>query len=75
MLQFDLFLIGGLVIFVLALPAIASAVTDRRSPRVAAVVLILAGGMIAYAVAMKPGGYSISDVPDAAMRVVAYFIR
>lgn len=71
MVQYDYFLAAGLVILVLSLPSIVSAVTEHRAPRVAAIVLLIAGGMIAYATTQKPGGYQISEIPDVILRVVA----
>ncbi len=75
MLQFDLILVFGLAILVLSLPAIVSAVTEHRAPRVAAIALLLGGSMIAYAATQKPGGYTLEDIPNAVLRVVAQLIQ
>jgi hypothetical protein len=75
MLQFDLILVSGLVVLILSLPAIVSAVTENRAPRVAAIALLLGGAMIAYATTQKPGGYTLEDIPGAVLRVVAQLTK
>ncbi len=37
--------------------------------------LLIGGGLVAIALTQKPGGYALNDIPDAFVRVVAYFIR
>ncbi|SEK57407.1 hypothetical protein [Roseovarius nanhaiticus] len=66
----DQILVLGVVLGVFAIPAIVSAISDRRTPRVAALVLIAAGCLVIWAVSIKPTGYSITDVPKAFVRVV-----
>jgi predicted membrane channel-forming protein YqfA (hemolysin III family) len=70
----DLILVTGVVIGVFAVPAIISAISDRRTPRVAALVLIAAGCMVVWAIQSKSAGYSITDVPNAFVRVVGKYI-
>jgi hypothetical protein len=66
----DTTLVIGLVLGVLAIPAIVSALSDGRTPRVAAIVVIIAGGMMVYAINEKEGGYAISDIPKVIYRVI-----
>lgn len=71
----DFILVFGLIVGVLALPAIASAISDRQPPRVAAFAVVVSGAMIIYAIYSQPGGYTINEIPDVFTRVVASFLR
>ena len=59
----DLLFATGVILLVLTLPAILSAVTEGRAPRLAALVLMIGGGLVALAIEQKPGGYRFNDVP------------
>jgi hypothetical protein len=74
-MRFDLFLVLGLAIIIISIPSIISAISERRSPRLIAIVLLIGGGLVGYAVTQKPGGYTLQEVPDAFLRVVAYFLK
>ncbi|MEL6889291.1 MAG: hypothetical protein AAFO86_11350 [Pseudomonadota bacterium] len=70
----DLFLVLGIVIAGFSIPSILSAVTDGRAPRASAVTILIAGGLVLYALQTKEGGYDLSDIPDAFVRVAAQFM-
>ncbi|WGW04986.1 hypothetical protein [Tropicibacter oceani] len=70
----DTTLVVGMVMAVLAIPAIVSALSDGRAPRVAAIMAILAGGLMVYAINEKEGGYRIKDVPDVVYHVIGDFL-
>lgn len=74
-MPYDLFLIIGLVIVVLAIPAIFSAVSDGHAPRVPAVVILIGGGLVAFAATQKPGGYELTEIPNVFIDVVAHLFR
>lgn len=74
-MQFDLYLVIGLVIAGFAIPSIVSALSDGHAPRVPAIMVLLGGGLVAIAVSQKPGGYTWEDVPQAFVRVVGYFLN
>jgi len=71
----DLALVIGLIIGIFSVPAVVSAFSDRRAPRIAAVVLIVGGGLAAWAITQKPGGYTISEVPDVVVRVIGRYVN
>jgi len=73
-LDHDLFLTIGLIVAVFSVPSVISAISDGRTPRVAAIVLVVSGGLVAYAVTQKPGGYSIDQVPNVIVNVIARFV-
>ena len=67
----DLALIMGLFLAALAVPSIASALSDRRSPRMSMILFLAAGALVLYALTQHPGGYSIDQVPGVFFRVIA----
>jgi len=71
----DLHFVIGIGVAVLAIPPIIGAFSDGRSPRGGAVMVLIGGGLMALAVSGKPGGYSIAEIPDVVVRVVARYIN
>lgn len=65
----DLALVLGLVIAGFAIPAIVSAFSDSRTPRAASLMVMLGGGLIAWAVMGKPGGYTLENIPEVFIQV------
>ena len=74
MFDTDLAMTLGVVLAVFAVPSIMSAFSDGRPPRASALTVVLAGGLIVFAVSNQPGGYKIEDLPDVFVRTVAKFI-
>lgn len=70
----DLFFVVGVVIGVLAIPAIVSAFADGRAPRTPAFLIIIGGLMIGYAMQQRPGAYGFDTLPDVFVRVVAQYL-
>jgi hypothetical protein len=70
----DLFLVIGLVIGGFTVPPIIGAILDGRPPRTPAILVLIAGGMIALAVTQRPGGYEIDDVPRAFSNVIGKYL-
>lgn len=62
-------LVIGMVIAGFSIPAIVSAFSDSRTPRAAALMVMLGGGMIAWAVTGKPGGYTLDGIPEVFVKV------
>ena len=75
MLAQDLFLVVGILVAGLAIPSMLGALADRRSPRAAAIAIMVGGALILLALSQKPGGYTLREVPEAFVRVVAFFAR
>ncbi|WP_298360388.1 hypothetical protein [uncultured Litoreibacter sp.] len=74
MITNEFILVFGIVIGVLAIPAIMSAWMDGSAPRVASFAVVISGAMIVYAIYNTPGGYSVNELPDIFTRVVASFL-
>ena len=70
----DLSLVIGLVLIVLSIPSIMAAFSEGHAPRVASIVVIAGGALVVWAMTAKPGGYSIMDIPDVFLRVVARYL-
>lgn len=70
----DLALVIGIIIAALTIPSILSAAADRRAPRASAITVLIAGGLIVFAVLGKPGGYQLAQLPDVFLNVVARYL-
>ena len=70
----DLAMAIGMVLAVFSVPSLLSAMSEARPPRVGALVLVIAGGMILWAVSNKPGGYSVADLPAVIVNVMARYL-
>jgi hypothetical protein len=75
MSQQDLYLVIGIIVTAFAIPTILGAMTEHRSPRISTVLILIGGGLILLAFSQRAGGYALAEIPEAFVRVVAYFIR
>jgi len=71
----DYFLVVGIILAGFSVPSILSAITDGRAPRASALTILIAGGMLLYAIQTKPGGYTLNDVPTAFARVFGEYLN
>jgi hypothetical protein len=69
----DLLFVLGLVLGVFTIPAMMSALIDGRAPRTPAMLVIIGGLMIGYAVQQKPNTYGFDTIPETFVRVVARY--
>ncbi len=74
-MQQDIYLVVGIIILVLAIPAVVSAFSDGRVPRAAAVMVLIGGVLIALALNQQPGGYTVEDIPMVFTRVIALIVN
>ncbi len=70
----DLALVLGIVLAGFAIPSILSAISDSRAPRASALTILIAGGLIFYAINKRPGGIALEQVPDIFVGVVARYL-
>ncbi len=70
----DLAMAIGLVLGVFSVPSLLSALSEARKPRVGALVLVIAGGMIIWAISQKPGGYTLAELPAVILDVMARYL-
>lgn len=73
-LDSDLLLVLGIALAGLSVPSIMSAFIDGRAPRASALTVLIAGGMVLYAIHSQPSGYTLQDIPDVFVRVIARYI-
>ena len=69
----DTVFVLGLGLAVLSIPAIVSAISNGRRPRIATITMMIAGTMVVYAMSQKPGGYKIENIPTVVAKVVGSF--
>ncbi|GGD37162.1 hypothetical protein [Sinisalibacter lacisalsi] len=74
-MQNDFQLVIGLVILGFTIPAIVAAYSERRMPIFATIMLLVGGGLVAWAHTQHPQGYTIEDIPHAFVRVIGYIVR
>ncbi len=67
----DLVLTIGIVLFVLSLPSLLAAWVESRPPRLGAIMVIVALGMVIAALVVKPGGYAFNQVPGVMIGVLS----
>lgn len=66
----DILFVAGAALPVLAFPAAVGAFTEGRAPRVAAILVMVGGGLMGLAAYQRPGLYSFETAPQAVVRVV-----
>lgn len=66
----DLIMVLGALVLALAFPAMVGAFSRGAPPRAAMLALFAGGVMILYANSSRPGGYSISEMPQIVIKVI-----
>lgn len=74
-MDFDLFFVLGLCLSALSIPAVLSAISNSHPPRLAAVTLIIGGGMVVYAVMQNPGAYNVAGTPEVFINVIGRLVN
>lgn len=70
----DLALVLGIIIGGFSIPSILSAISDSRAPRASMITILIAGGLILYAVQTKPGGIALNQIPDLFVSVLGQYL-
>jgi uncharacterized membrane protein len=66
----DMIFVVGFIIVVLSIPAIVSAFSDSRTPRVPSIVVLIGCLMIGYAMNERPRAYSFETISEVFVRVI-----
>lgn len=74
-MDFDLIFVIGVALIAFAIPSLVSAYSDRRWPKIAAVMLLVGGGAIAYAAQENPGAYSFETLDDVIVSVIGSLLN
>lgn len=67
----DIYLVIGVVLGALSIPAVLSAWSEGRSSRLPAIGVLIAAGFLVLTVYRWPGPLSLGDIPAAFVRVAA----
>ena len=67
----DLIMVLGVLVFAAAFPAAVGAFSRSAPPRMAIIAIFVGGCMMVYANSSRPGGYSVAEMPDVFLRVIA----
>ena len=65
----DLMLVTGIILAVMSIPAMLNAFADGRAPRLALIVVLIAGTLVVIAMTQHGGGYTFAGLPDVFGRV------
>ena len=68
-------LVVGITLAVMSIPAMLNAFSDGRAPRLASVVVLIAGILIFVAVKEHRPAYTFADLPDVFRRVFQRLAR
>ena len=71
----DLLLVLGVAIGLLAIPATISAFSSGRTPRIALILFVIGGGLVAWVVTNSPNTYSIETFPTLVIDVIGGMFR
>ena len=74
-MDFDLIFVIGVALAAFAVPSFVSAYADRRWPKQAALMLLIAGGALVYAAQENPDVYSIGAVDDTILVVLGRYLN
>ena len=75
MMDSDLMFVIGAVLVALSIPSMFSALADSRPPRAAAIILLIGGTLVVFALSQKPGGVALAQIPDIFFRVIARVVN
>lgn len=71
----DLMLVTGIILGVLSIPSMLNAFSDGRAPRLASIVVLVAGVLIVLAVKRHSSGYTPAELPAVFGRVFDRLLR
>lgn len=71
----DELMVLGVFIGALSLAAMISAFSSGEPPRLAIILFVIGGGLVAWVVNTSPTGYSVEEFPRVVMDVIGGFIR
>lgn len=74
-MDFDLIFVIGVTLAAFSIPSFVSAYADRRWPKQAVLMLLIAGGAIAYANQENPDVYSLATVDDTILLVLGRYLN
>lgn len=73
-MDYDLIFVVGVLCCAFAIPALISAFSDRRFPRVAIMFAVVGGVSVAYAMQENPGVYGFATIDDVFVDVLGRYL-
>ena len=70
----DLWFVIGVILAIFCIPPLFSAWTEGRAPRVSAITVLIAIGMVGYAAMNKPQGYTFEEIPTVFSEVLGRYV-
>lgn len=67
----DLFVVMGLIVALVAAPAIIGAISEERIPYIGLAGLIVGGALLGAGIVFSPNGYNLSHVPHSFVEILA----
>lgn len=71
----DYLITVGLIVGLFSIPVMLAAYADNRFPRNAMAAFILSAAVITVAFILNPARYSVADLPNVVIRVIADIIH
>jgi hypothetical protein len=71
----DFLLVLGLFFAAFSIPSLIGAYSSGRPPRAAALFVVVGAGRISWAVFQQPNTYSLVDLPELIVNVIARLVR
>lgn len=68
----ELLLVGGVILLIIAIPAVISSFTHAQPPKLAFVFFALGTALIGAAVYQKPGGYTFDEITKIFVNVIKH---
>jgi hypothetical protein len=73
-MDYDLILVIGIIVGVLAVPSLLGAFSENRAPRAASILFLISGTLIVVALTQSPQRYGFGDIPDLFVRVIGRYL-
>ncbi len=73
-MDYDLLLVVGLVIAILTIPSMLSAWIEDRPPRTAALLVLMALGLVIAALSQNPRPYTVERIPHVFIEVIGRYL-
>jgi uncharacterized membrane protein len=71
----DLIFVVGIALAAFAIPSFVSAYADRRWPIQAALMLLIGGGAVMFAMQENPESYSVATIDDTILVVLGRYLN
>lgn len=74
-MDLDLIFVIGAALAAFSIPSLVNAYADRRLPKQAALMLIIAGVAMAYAIQENPDTYTLATIDDTVVNVLGRYFN